>query len=145
MTCTIYPFSASKLHCLSMIFVCSVSFTHVTTTYVTLRDNTPSVVYRSPTKMATGAVGKKYFKCYFLLNHWSKFKILPQKCSSLCPLPKLPNCSAPPNKMADRAVDKQYSKQHILLNKWLQSKLISQKCSSLGPLQNLLKQIRWPP
>ena len=52
-------------------------------------------------KIATRANHRTIFN--HLLKHWPKFKIVSQKCSSLCPLPNNTNCSAPLNKMSTSA------------------------------------------
>ena len=45
------------------------------------------------------------------INHQSinQSKIISQKCSSWCHLPKCTNCSAPANKWAARALNKEYT------------------------------------
>ena len=42
-----------------------------------------------PLRSAKGC--QSFFKWHLLLNHWSNFKIISQKCSSWCPLLKLHN------------------------------------------------------
>ena len=53
---------------------------------------------------AARALDKSIFKWY-ILNHWSKFKIISKNCSSCCPLQNFYNGSALPNKGATRALD----------------------------------------
>ena len=51
---------------------------------------------------------RNVFKWHLFLNHWSKFKIVSQKHSSWCPLPKLHKWFCSAEKGVGRALDKKY-------------------------------------